>query len=134
MNTLNVSIAEGERNFTKIIRASEEKRQKIIVSRRGTPVAFILPYDEYNKSRKKEVLKKIKEARAIYRKSGISAEEIYQISKKELEGNPTTILNALWQDHGCASSCVTDKRDGSEPVSKRSARAGFQKCAVSLAA
>lgn len=86
MNTLNVSIAEGKRNFTKIIRASEEKRQKIIVSRRGTPVAVILPYDEYNKTRKKEALEKIKEARAIYRKSGISAEEIYQISKKELEG------------------------------------------------
>jgi prevent-host-death family protein len=73
------------RNFTIIIRASEEKRQKIIVSRRGTPVAIILPYQEYNKSRKKEALKKIKEARAIYRKSRISAKKVYQISKTELE-------------------------------------------------
>ena len=85
MNTLNVSIAEGKKNFTKIIRASEEKKQKIIVSRRGNPVAIILPYDEYQKSRKREALEKIKETRAIYHQSGISAEEVYEISKKELE-------------------------------------------------
>ena len=84
MNTLNVSIAEGKKNFTKIIRASEEKKQKIIVSRRGNPVAVILPYEEYEKSRKNEALKRIKEARAIYHRSGISAEEVYEISKKEL--------------------------------------------------
>ena len=84
MNTLNVSIAEGKKNFTKIIRASEEKKQRIIVSRRGNPVAIILPYKEYQKSRKREALEKIKEARAIYRQSGISAEEVYEISKKEL--------------------------------------------------
>jgi prevent-host-death family protein len=76
MNTLNVSIAEGKKNFTKIIRASEEKKKKIIVSRRGNPVAIILPYEEYHKSRKKEALEKIKEARAIYHRSEISAEEV----------------------------------------------------------
>ena len=86
MNSLNVSIAEGKKNFSKIIRASEEKKQKIIVSRRGNPVAIILPYEEHIKNRKKEALIKIKEARAIYHKSGISAEEIYDVSKKELEG------------------------------------------------
>ena len=85
MNTLNVSIAEGKEDFTKIIRASEEKKQKIIVSRRGNPVAIILPYEEYNKSRKAEALKKIKEARAIYRRTGTKAEEVYGVSKKELE-------------------------------------------------
>jgi len=47
-------------------------------------VAVILPYEEYQKSRKKEALEKIKEARAIYHRSGISAEEVYEISKKEL--------------------------------------------------
>ena len=85
MNAMNVSIAAGRKNFAKIIRASEEKKQKIIVSRRGNPVAIILPYEEYIKNRKKEALIKIKEARAIYRRSGISAEEICEISKKELE-------------------------------------------------
>ena len=85
MKTLNVSIAEGKKDFTKIIRASEEKKQKIIISRRGNPVAIILPYEEYNKNRKKEALKKIKEARAIYHRTGIKAGEVYAVSKKELE-------------------------------------------------
>ena len=85
MNTLNVSIAEGKKNFTKIIRASEEKKQRIVISRRGNPVAIILPYEEYQKSRKREALEKIKETRAIYHQSGITAEEVYEISKKELE-------------------------------------------------
>ena len=85
MNTLNVSIAEGKKNFSKIIRASEEKKQKIIVSRRGNPVAIILPYEEYIKNQKNEALIKIKKARTIYYRSGISAEEVYEISKKELE-------------------------------------------------
>jgi prevent-host-death family protein len=85
MNALNVSIAEGRKNFAKIIRASEEKKQKIIVSRRGNPVAIILPYEEHIKNRKKYARIKIKEARALYHRSGISAEEVYEISKKELE-------------------------------------------------
>lgn len=86
MNALNVSIAEGKKNFAKIIRASEEKKQKIIVSRHGNPVAIILPYEEHIKNRKKEALIKIKEAKSIYHQSGISAEDIYDVSKKELEG------------------------------------------------
>lgn len=85
MNTLNVSIAEGKKNFTKIIRASEEKKQRIVVSRRGNPVAVILPYEEYQKSRKKEALEKIKEVRAIYQQSEISAQTAHEISKKDLE-------------------------------------------------
>ena len=85
MNTLNVSIAEGKKNFAKIIRASEEKHQKIIVSRRGNPVAVILPYEEHMKNRKREALLKIEEARAVYHQSGMSAEAVHRISRKELE-------------------------------------------------
>jgi len=85
MNALNVSIAEGKKNFTKIIRASEENHQKIIVSRRGNPVAVILPYEEHMKNRKREALIEIEEARAVYHQSGISSEEVYRISRKELE-------------------------------------------------
>ena len=85
VNALNVSIAEGRKNFAKIIRASEEKHQKIIVSRRGNPVAIILPYEEHMKNRKREALLKIEEARAVYHLSGMSAEEVHRISRKELQ-------------------------------------------------
>lgn len=83
---LTVSIAEGKKNFTRIIRASEEKGERIVISRRGHPVAVILPYDDFQKARKEEALLKIKEAGAIYRQSGVSARTVHEISKKELEG------------------------------------------------
>jgi prevent-host-death family protein len=85
MDTLNVSIAEAKKNFSRMIRVSEEKKQRVVILRRGNPVAIIVPYEEYQKSRKEEALKQIKETRAIYRQSRISAEEVYKISKKELE-------------------------------------------------
>ena len=85
MTILNISISEGKRDFTKIIRASEQKKQKTIISRRGNPVAIILPYEEYKKNRKVEALQKIKEARAIYGRSGIKADKVYEISRNELE-------------------------------------------------
>lgn len=85
MDILNISIAEGKKNFSKIIRASEEKNQRIIISRRGKPVAIIFPYEEFEKNKKKEALKKITELRLIYRRSGMKANEVYEISRNELE-------------------------------------------------
>ena len=82
-----VSIAEGKKNFAKIIRASEEQNQEIIVSRRGNPVAIIVPYDAHMKNRKKEALMKIEDVRAQYHKSGLCAEKVHKMSKTELE-NP----------------------------------------------
>lgn len=85
MEVLNVSIAEGKKDFAKIIRASEERKQKIIVSRRGHPIAVILPYEEHLKNRKKEALGKIREARAVYEQSDMRADDVYRISREELE-------------------------------------------------
>ena len=85
MNSLEVSIAEGKRNFTKIIRISEEEKKEIIISRRGNPVAVILPYEDHVKNRKKAAMMKIEEARAVYRRAGIDAKKTYDISRKELE-------------------------------------------------
>jgi prevent-host-death family protein len=85
MDVLEVSIAEGKRNFTKIIRMSQEEKKEIIVSRRGNPVAVILPYERHIRRKKKEALMKIEEARAIYHRSEVGANETYEISKKELE-------------------------------------------------
>jgi hypothetical protein len=48
-------------------------------------VAVILPYEEHIRNRKHDARMRIKEARAIYNRSGISAEEVHELSKKELE-------------------------------------------------
>ncbi len=85
---IKVSIAEGKKNFSSIIKASEEKKQKIIICRRGNPVAIILPYEEYCKNKKEDALRRIKEVRQIYHKLGVKARETYEISRKELEKGP----------------------------------------------
>ncbi len=86
MDTVTISVTEGKKDFTRIVRDSEEKKRKFIVSRRGRPVVIILPYDEYRKSRKAKALNKISEARAAYRSSGLTAQKVYEISRAELEG------------------------------------------------
>jgi prevent-host-death family protein len=85
MDVMEVSIAEGKRDFAKLIRASEEKRQKIIVSRRGRPVAVIVPYDQHMKDKKRAAMNKIQESRARYDSCGITAVEAFEASKRELE-------------------------------------------------
>ncbi|MCK4467474.1 MAG: type II toxin-antitoxin system Phd/YefM family antitoxin [Desulfobacterales bacterium] len=85
MNTLNYSIAEGKKNFSKIIKFSEEKKQEIIITRRGNPVSVIISYREYKENRKREALRVIQETRAIYHQSEITAKEIYETSRKMLE-------------------------------------------------
>ena len=85
MDTQDFSIAEGKKNFSKIIKTSEDKKEPIIISRRGKPVAIIVPYEEYQRTMKREALREIQEARAIYSRSGVKAKEVYEISKGMLE-------------------------------------------------
>lgn len=85
MGNLDFSIAEGKKNFSKIIKTSEEKKEPIVISRRGKPVAIIIPYEEYQRTMKKDALREIHEARESYRKLGISAKKVYEISRGMLE-------------------------------------------------
>jgi prevent-host-death family protein len=50
MNSATVSIAEGKKGFSRLINDAVEKRENTIVTRRGKPVAVIVPYDEYERS------------------------------------------------------------------------------------
>jgi prevent-host-death family protein len=85
MEIMEVSIAEGKRDFAKLIRASEEKRKRIIVSRRGRPVAVILPYDDYVRNRKRDAANRIHELRERYAEYGVTADEAFEASRSDLE-------------------------------------------------
>ena len=85
MNTTTVSIAEGKKGFRRLIQDTLDKKENIIVTRRGKPVAVIVPYDEYNRTLRLEGYRKIMEARDIFHNSGINADAVYQESRKELE-------------------------------------------------
>ncbi|MEI7636999.1 MAG: type II toxin-antitoxin system Phd/YefM family antitoxin [Syntrophus sp. (in: bacteria)] len=85
MNTSTVSIAEGKKGFSRLIQDTQDKKESIIVTRRGQPVAVIVPYEEYNRTMRMDGYRKIMEAREMYIKTGINAGEIYEESRKQLE-------------------------------------------------
>jgi len=83
-----VSVAEGKKGFSRLIKDALEKKEEIIVTKRGKPVAVILPYEKYQQSKRVEGYKKIIEAREVFLKANISADEIFKVSKKQLEKRP----------------------------------------------
>ena len=80
-----ISVAEGKKRFSSLMRSALEDNKEFIVTNRGKPVAVIIPYEEYKKSRRLEGYRKILEARESFLKTGISADEVLRESKKQLE-------------------------------------------------
>lgn len=80
-----ISVAEGKKRFSSLMRDALEDNKEFIVTKRGKPVAVIIPYEEYKKSRRLEGYKKILDAREAFLKTGLSADEVHRESKKQLE-------------------------------------------------
>jgi prevent-host-death family protein len=88
MKSTTVSIAEGKKGFSRLIQDASEKKEEIIVTKRGKPVAVIVPYDEYLQSRRLEGYRMVMEGREAFLRSGLSADEIYRESRNQLEKKP----------------------------------------------
>lgn len=85
MKSTTVSIAEGKKGFSRLIQAASEKNEEIIVTKRGKPVAVIMPYEEYRYSRRMEGYRKVMEGRETFLRSGLRADAIYRASRRQLE-------------------------------------------------
>jgi len=85
MKETTVSIAEGKKGFSRLVEEAHKNQEDTVVTKRGKPVAVIIPYDEYKHSKRVEGHRKIMEARAAFLKAGIRAEEVFKESKKQLE-------------------------------------------------
>ena len=85
MKEATVSIAEGKKDFSRLIQSSQDNKEDIIVTKRGKPVAVIMPYEKYQKTKRMEGYKKIMEAREAFLKANLDAEEIFKDSKKQRE-------------------------------------------------
>ena len=81
----NVTIAEGKKNFSRLISASLETNEEILVTRHGRPVAVIIPYERFQRSRKAEGYKKILAGREAFLKTGLKARTVFKETKKQLE-------------------------------------------------
>ena len=80
-----VTIAEGKKGFSQYVREAAEKDEEIIITKRGTPVAVIVPYERYKNTKRVEGYKKIMEAREAFSHTTVSADEVYRASKSQLE-------------------------------------------------
>ena len=87
MSSAIVSIAEGKKGFSRLIQDAEAKKENIVVTRRGKPVAVIVPYAEYQRVVRMEGYRKIMEARNVFLISGVTADDVYHESRKQLEEN-----------------------------------------------
>jgi prevent-host-death family protein len=88
MKGTTVSVAEGKKRFSRLIKDVLEKKEEIIVTKRGKPVVVIAPYEEYLQSRRVEGFRKIMEVREVFLKKGIKANEIFKESRRQLEKRP----------------------------------------------
>jgi prevent-host-death family protein len=88
MKTTTISIAEGKKGFSRLIQDTQKKRGETVITKRGKPVAVIMPYEEYKHSKRIEGYRKIMEARGTLLKTGLTADEVFKESKKQLEKRP----------------------------------------------
>jgi len=88
MKSAKVTIAEGKKSFTRLVRQTQESKEGIVITKRGKPVAAIIPFEEYRKQQKVEAFLELVELRRKLASSGLKARELYEESRKELEERP----------------------------------------------
>jgi len=86
MDDIEVSVAQGKKEFTKIIRDSSQGKGNVIVTKRGTPAAVIMSFDAYQKLKRRALYAELMDLRKRLSKGGVSAQEAYRKSKRKLEG------------------------------------------------
>ena len=85
MKTATVSIAEGKKDFSRLIREREQKKSDVVVTRRGEPVAVIVPYEDYRTLRRAEAYRTILALRAELAGTRLRAKDVRTASRRELE-------------------------------------------------
>ncbi len=85
MKETTVSVAEGKKSFSRLIQDTQNNKEEVIVTKRGKPVAVIMSYEEYQRSKRIKGYKKIMEAREVFLKTGVQAEEVFKESRRQLE-------------------------------------------------
>jgi len=85
MKTTTVSIAEGKKSFSHLMKDAFEKKKEIVVTKRGSPVAAIISYEKYQHSKRVEGYRKIMQARKVFLRKSILADKVFEESRKELE-------------------------------------------------
>jgi len=84
-----VSIAEAKSDFSKMLKRAQEG--PVIITRRGKPDAVILPFDEYERLRRLQAYSSMVRLSRELEKVGVTATELYEASRRELEERPWSL-------------------------------------------
>ncbi len=87
MRDIEVSIAQGKKEFTKIIRDSSQRERNVIITKRGAPTAVIMSFDAYQRLKRRALFAEVIDLRKKLSQSGVSAQEAYRESKRMLEAS-----------------------------------------------
>jgi prevent-host-death family protein len=80
-----VGIVEGKRDFTTIIKRISQNAEDVIITKRGKPVGVLISYEAYKETKRLRSYLKMLQISEDLKKYQITATQIYEESKKELE-------------------------------------------------
>jgi len=83
---LRVSIAEAKSNFSNMLKRA--RKEPVIITRRGEPDAVILPFGEYERLRRLRAYFSMVRLSRELEEVSVTATELYEASRRELEGRP----------------------------------------------
>ena len=81
---MDISIAEAHNRLSHWLK-QVEKGKIIRITKRGKPVGVIIDPDEYEKLRQVQAYLEMKSLARVLRESGLTASELYQAGRDELE-------------------------------------------------
>ena len=91
MSDIEISVAQGKRDFTKIIHNSSQSENNVIITKRGVPTAVIMSFDFYQKLKRKALHGELMDLKKRLYRSGTMAQEVYRESRRMLEEEKCTI-------------------------------------------
>lgn len=81
---MDISIAEAHNHLSSLLKQVE--KGPIVIRRRGVPVGVIISPEEYENLRQVQAYLQMLNLSHTLRDSDLSAQELYQASRQELEG------------------------------------------------
>ncbi|OGW33221.1 MAG: hypothetical protein A2X59_04255 [Nitrospirae bacterium GWC2_42_7] len=80
-----ISVAEGKRDFSGILKEAENKKEDVIVTRRGEPVCVIMPYKEYQSIKRIRSYMRMVEISKGMKGKKVKVSDLLEESRKQLE-------------------------------------------------
>lgn len=82
---LDISIADAHNRLSALLKKAQ--KSPIRLTSRGKPVGVLLSFDDYERLRRAEAFSQVVHISRNLSESGLSASELYQASRRDLEGD-----------------------------------------------